>query len=228
MDVALADLEARHDAVFFGAGLGADSALAADGAELPGVEGAVHFIERMKLSATDLAGIEMATVVGGGNTAVDAVRELIGLGIGSVTMVYRGDEAAMSGYAHEWSEAKREGARAVWRAQPLAYLGDGAVTGLRCALLDASKKPIAGEEIELPTDLVLLAIGQGKLGDLLAGLPGIEVARGVIVTDANGRTGRGGWYAGGDAANGGKEVVNAAAEGKRAALAIHADLEARS
>jgi glutamate synthase (NADPH/NADH) small chain len=80
----------------------------------------------------------------------------------------------------------------------------------------------------LSAGLVLLAIGQGKLGDMLANLDGIEVEWGQIVTDENGATGRPGWYCGGDAANGGKEVVNAVAEGKRAALAIHNYLEGLS
>jgi dihydropyrimidine dehydrogenase (NAD+) subunit PreT len=44
---------------------------------------------------------------------------------------------------------------------------------------------------------------------------------GKLVVDDRGATGRPGVYAGGDGVNGGKEVVNAAAEGKAAAEAIH-------
>lgn len=221
----LADLDERHDAVFFGAGLGTDRHLDVPGADLDGVYGAVDWIERMKLGEVDLSGVTSAAVIGGGNTALDAVRELLGLGVPNVTMVYRGVEDGMSGYAHEWAEAKREGARAAWRSQPVAYEGDGAVHTVRCAVLDADKKPVAGEEVVLRAQLVLLAIGQGKLGSMLEGLDGISVEWGRVVTDEDGATGRPGWYAGGDAANGGKEVVNAAAEGKRAANAIHTYLE---
>lgn len=223
-DISLEALEKQHDAVFFGAGLGADSMLGVPGENLSGVHGAVAWIERMKLAKVPLTGIRRCVVVGGGNTAIDAVREAIGLGIPGVTMVYRGGEAGMSGYEHEWEAAKVEGAHAEWRTLPVAYEGDGAVKRVRCVRLDEQKKPIAASEFAIDTDLVLVAIGQSKLGEMLSKLSGITVERGRIVTDGHGKTGRAKWFAGGDAANGGKEVVNAAAEGKAAARAIHAFL----
>ena len=85
---------------------------------------------------------------------------------------------------------------------------------------DAKKQPIAGSEFSVEADLVLLAIGQSTLGQQLSGLPGIVIEKGRIVTDDHGATGRKRWYAGGDCRNGGKEVVNAVAEGKAAAEAI--------
>jgi glutamate synthase (NADPH/NADH) small chain len=87
--------------------------------------------------------------------------------------------------------------------------------------MDDQKQPVPGSEMDLEADLALVAIGQAKLGSLLSKLDGIALERGRIVVDAVGATGRKGWYAGGDAANGGKEVVNAAAEGKAAAHGIH-------
>lgn len=224
-DLSLAEIEERHDAVFFGAGLGVDRMLGAPGEDLPGVRGAVDWIEEMKLGVVDLSDVQRAVVVGGGNTAVDAVRELLGLGVPSVTMVYRGDESVMSGYAHEWIVAKQDGALADWRSVPVAYLGDGKLEAIACARLDGEKQPIEGEEHIVPADLALIAVGQGKLGDMLSTLNGIEVQWGRVIVDEHGATGRPGWFAGGDAANGGKEVVNAAAEGKLAALSIHAYLE---
>lgn len=139
-------------------------------------------------------------------------------------MLYRGTEAKMSGYAHEWSAARNEGALALWQRQPVAFEGQGRVTGIRCVRLDEHKQPVAGSEHTVPADLVLLAIGQGKLAALLAGLPGVALEHGRVVVDAQQATGNPRVFAGGDCANGGKEVVNAAAEGKRAALAIHAVL----
>jgi glutamate synthase (NADPH/NADH) small chain len=87
--------------------------------------------------------------------------------------------------------------------------------------MDENKKAIDGKTKTLSADLVLLAIGQGKLGALTSGLTGIEVEKGKIVTDAHGATGAKGVYAGGDCRNGGKEVVNAVAEGDQAAQAMH-------
>ena len=219
-DLSFAEVEQRHDALVIALGLGEDRVFDIPGKQLAGIHGAVAFIAAFKLGQVDLSGVQQAVVLGGGNTAVDAVRELLGLGVPEVTMLYRGDEAQMSGYGHEWKAAKVEGARASWRSQPLAYLGGERVSGLRCARLGADRRPIAGAEFELPAQLVLLAIGQARLGALAAALPGVQVEDGRVVVDADGATGRPGVYAAGDCANGGKEVVNATAEGKRAAQAI--------
>lgn len=215
------ELERRHDALFLGVGLGADRLLNLPGATLPGVEGAVAFIERMKLGRVDLRHVHHAVVVGGGNTAMDCVRELRGLGVGTVTMVYRRDEASMSGYEHEWTAAKKLGARAVWHALPVRFEGEGRLQRVAATWLHVDGTRVAGSEFTLDADLALLAIGQGRLGGLVAGLPGVTVDGGRVVVDDDGYTGRPGLWAGGDCANGGKEVVNAAAEGKRAANAIH-------
>ncbi len=228
-DISLDDLEKKHDAVFFGAGLGPDSRLGVPGEDLPGVVGAVDWIEKMKLGKVPVAGIKRCVVVGGGNTAIDAVREAIGLvpADAEVVMVYRGVEDKMSGYSHEWKAGKVEGARALWQAIPVAFEGNGKVERVRCQRLDANKKP-TGFELTIDAELVLVAIGQSKLGSMLSSLGGIVVESGKIVTDAQGATGRKGWFAGGDAKNGGKEVVNAAAEGKAAARAIDAYLSGAS
>jgi dihydropyrimidine dehydrogenase (NAD+) subunit PreT len=221
-DVTFSDLEARHDAVFLGMGLGPDNRLGVPHEDLPGVVGAVDFIEQMKLQPASLAGVRRALVVGGGNTALDAVRELLGLGIPEVTMVYRGTERVMSGYAHEWEAARVEGATARWRAQPVACVAgaDGRLAGLRVISLDENRKPIAGSEHDIPADLILVAIGQSKLVDALSQLDGLRFEKGRLVVGPDGATGRRGWYAGGDLISGGTEVVNAAAEGRDAAVAI--------
>ncbi|MEI6474547.1 MAG: FAD-dependent oxidoreductase [Planctomycetota bacterium] len=220
--VSLASLEKDFDAVFVGAGLGADSSLGIPGEDLAGVQGAVAWIERMKLGNIDLSKVRHAVVIGGGNTAVDASRELRGLGVPSVIMLYRGAQDGMSGYAHEWSAAFSKGATAEWKAVATALTGTGHVQGVQCVRVDDNKKPIPGTEFALEADLVLMAIGQSKLGHMLDSLTGIRVERGRIMVDEHGYTGRPRWYAGGDCTNAGKEVVNAVAEGKIAAHAIDA------
>ena len=77
----------------------------------------------------------------------------------------------------------------------------------------------------LPGDLVLVAIGQNPLGELVRDLDGVALDRGKIQVDEKGATGRPGVFAGGDCVNGGKEVVNAVAEGHAAALGIDAYLK---
>ena len=220
--ISLAELERDFDAVFIGVGLGADSALGIPGETLHGVHGAVAWIESMKLGKADFSRVSRAIVVGGGNTALDVVREVRGLGVANVTMLYRGQRDAMSGYAHELDAAMTEGINVEWRSVATTFRGDARVQHVHCVRLDDSKRPIAGSDFVLEADLVLLAIGQSKLGGQFAGLDGVTFDHGCIRVNEHGFTGRPGWYAGGDCTNGGKEVVNAAAEGKRAAHAIHA------
>lgn len=210
----LAPLLEQFDAVFLGMGLGPDSRLGIPGEELPMVRGAVDWIEALKTREVYVDGLERAVVIGGGNTAIDAVRELRGLGVPEVTMVYRGDEAGMSGYAHEWDAAKIEGVRALWHAQPVAIEAGQVI----CAETDTEKRP-TDRRFSVPAQLVLVATGQAKLGALVAGH--VKVERGRVVVDVNGQTSHPKIFAGGDCANGGKEVVNAAAEGKTAAHAIN-------
>ncbi len=221
-DITWEEIRSEYDAVFVGFGLGRDSYLDGKNSDAKGIYGAVDYIAQLKLGLVDISSVQKAVVVGGGNTAVDAVRELVGVGIPNVTMVYRGDESKMSGYAHEWAEAKKENVLASWKSQPVGFVAnEGQVSGLHCKQMDDKKQIIDGSDFEIPAELVLLAIGQGKQGELMDGLPGIEIKWGKVVVDEFGGTGCSGVFAGGDCINGGKEVVNAAQDGKMAAIAIH-------
>ncbi|MBK6691196.1 MAG: FAD-dependent oxidoreductase [Myxococcales bacterium] len=206
------ELLAGFDAVYLGVGLGADSRLGIPGEDGPGVRGAVEWIEEMKLGAIDAKALGRVLVIGGGNTAIDVARECALLGAASVSMVYRRTRADMSGYAHEMQGARIEGVTLIEGAQPAAVVRDaGRVTALRVAG--------AGGERELPCDTIIVAIGQGKLSALAALFAGVATdKRGCIVADlATGATGNAQVFAGGDCINGGKEVVNAVADGRNAA-----------
>jgi glutamate synthase (NADPH/NADH) small chain len=216
-DVKAADLLRDHDAVFLGVGLGADARLGIPGEQGGGVVGATAWIERLKLEpGFALGGVQRALVVGGGNTSIDAARELARLGVSEVTMVYRRTAAEMPGYAHEMELARKEGVRMLERAVPKAFARDaaGRLTALR--LTDGR---------ELAADLVILGIGQDKLRELVARFPGVELdPKGhVVVEEATGRTGNPKVFAGGDTL-GGELVVTAVQEGKRAARGICAAL----
>lgn len=217
-----------YDAVFLGVGLGADTALGIPGEEGPGVYGATAWIERMKLEMgrahrEEIAGKDVV-VVGGGNTAIDVARECALLGAGTVSMLYRRGVADMSGYAHEMEGARLENVRLVPHVQPVAFVRDaaGKLVALRVARTDESAKPIAGTEHDVPCDMVALAIGQSKLRDVAKQLPGVELdKRGCVACDPkNGQTGNPKVFAGGDCINGGKEVVNAVADGRNAARTL--------
>lgn len=217
-----------YDAVFLGVGLGADTSLGIPGEEGSGVYGATAWIERMKLelgsgARTEITG-KKVIVVGGGNTAIDVARECAQLGAANVSMVYRRGASAMTGYAHEMEHARLENVQLVTHVQPIAFVRDagGKLTALRVARTDEAAKPVAGTEHEIPCDLVALAIGQSKLRSVAKLLPGVELdARGCVACDPrNGQTGNAKVFAGGDCINGGKEVVNAVADGRNAARTL--------
>jgi glutamate synthase (NADPH/NADH) small chain len=222
VDLPAAELLARHDAVFLGPGLGGDSALGVPGEDGPGVVGAVEWIERMKNRPdATVTGLRAAVVVGGGNTAVDAIRELLGLGVESVTLVYRRARADMKAYDHELDAAREEGCVVRENVAVARILREGRrLVGVE--LVEAERgRPTDRAAGALPAELVVLAIGQARLAALARLFPGVECdARGRIVADADGRTGNPRVFAGGDARNGGMEVVNAAQEGQAAAVAI--------
>jgi len=129
----------------------------------------------------------------------------------------------MSGYEHEMEGARTEGVRLIQNAIPVSVVRDasGKVTALKVARGE-SGKAVAGSEYDIPCDLIALAIGQSKLRELATHFPGVEMdAKGCIKADpANGQTGNPRVFAGGDAINGGKEVVNAVADGRNAARTL--------
>jgi glutamate synthase (NADPH/NADH) small chain len=223
-EVTAAELLERHDAVFLGPGLGPDSRLGVPGEDGPGVVGAVEWIERVKnAGGGHLEGVERALVVGGGNTAVDAARELRILGVRSVQFAYRRGEGEMRAYEHELWAAKQEGAIVLDRTAVSEVIRTGSrLTSVRLVHTDDSGQPTRREIAVLPMDLVVLAIGQARLTELVRQFPGVELDRqGRIVADERtGATGNPRIYAGGDARNGGREVVHAVAEGQIAADAM--------
>ena len=88
-------------------------------------------------------------------------------------------------------------------------------------------EPIAGSEFHLACDLIIPAIGQSPLLELLESVRGVALDGGRVVIDRRtGQTANPKYFAGGDCVNGGREVVDAVADGKRAALAIVSQLEA--
>ena len=211
-DVTAEELLGDHDAVFLGGGLGADSLLDLPGAHGQGVMGAVAWIERMKLErGFALAKVTRAVVIGGGNTAIDAARELARLGVPAVAMLYRRTAADMSGYRHEMEHARSEGVRLVERAVPAAFVREAGQL--------AAVQLVDGREFAC--ELALLAIGQGSLPSLARSFPGVKTdAKGrVEAEERTGRTGNPKLWVGGDA-TGGELVVTAVQDGKRAARSI--------
>ena len=225
--VTLDSLRNDYDAVFLSIGLTGVNALRAQGEDLPGVRDAVDFIAEVR-QAADLAQVPVGrnvVVIGGGMTAVDAAVKCKLLGAENVTIAYRRGRAAMSASKYEQDLAASKGVRILCNVQPVAIHGNGAAAEIELeytATVDG-KLTGTGETIRLPADQVLKAIGQ-----TLNGAPeGLALDGNKIAVDATGRTSVPGVWAGGDCAAGGEDLtVTAVAEGRDAAMDIHASLSA--
>ena len=231
-DISFAQLEKDFDAVFIGIGLGETEALALPGEDLIGVRGAIEFIEQTKLGS--FAEVEVGrrvACIGAGNTAIDVVTAAKRLGAETVHLIYRRGEKEMSAFRYEYELAKLDGVVFHWFAQATRVLGqNGKVSGIECARTrleqDAGSgkvnvNTIPGTEFTLDVDMVVRAIGQKPVTDILRGVSGIALrADGTVGVNEHHQTGHKKYFAGGDCANGGKEVVDAVAEGMVAARGI--------
>ena len=220
-------LLAGHDAVFLGIGLGGVNALRCEGEDKANVVNAVDFIADLRQSANkaQLPVGRDVVVIGGGMTAVDAAVQSKLLGAEHVTIVYRRGQAKMTASPYEQHHATSVGVRIICNAMPVAVHGNGTVREVEFAYAvetDAGLMP-RGETFRLRADQVFKAIGQ-TLDDAPGGL---AIAAGKIAVTGAGRTSVPGVWAGGDCATGGNDLtVTAVAEGRDAAMDIHASLMA--
>jgi len=170
-------------------------------------------------------------VVGAGNTAIDAANAARRLGASTVYLLYRRGEGDISAFDFEYEHAKQEGVQFLWRRQPVAVRpgerGHLLVDTVQVQQVGSALVPIPNSDYAIACDLVVPAIGQSPLTHLIQELRHVEVRDGRIVADPiTGRTGNPRYFAAGDCVNGGREVVDAVAGGKRAALAMLASAEA--
>lgn len=239
------DLLAEHDAVFVGVGAGLPRFLGIPGENLIGVYSANEFLTRVNLMRAylpdaetpvyDLAG-RRAVVIGGGNTAMDAVRTALRLGASDAAILYRRSEEEMPARAEEVRHAREEGVRFEMLTAPVELIGDdGWLRAIRVQRMELGDpdddgrrrpQPIPGSEIEIPVDVAIIAVGNEPNPLLRRTSPGLaHTARGTIAADPEtGRTSQPGVFAGGDIVTGGATVILAMGAGRRAAAAINAYL----
>jgi dihydropyrimidine dehydrogenase (NAD+) subunit PreT len=227
---ALQALEAEFDYIFLGVGLGAMQQLGIPGEDAPGVMNALELIAAYKTGhLRELHGT--VVVVGAGNTAIDAANAARRLGAGTVYMLYRRTENDISAFDFEYDHAKQEGVQFLWRRQPVSVCagehGQLLLETVQVQQVGAALVPIPNSDYTITCDLLVPAIGQSSLTQLIRELRHVEVRGGRIVADPRtGQTGNPRYFAAGDCVNGGREVVDAVAGGKRAALAILKTAEA--
>jgi glutamate synthase (NADPH/NADH) small chain len=236
--------EESYDAVFVGIGVGLPQFLGIPGEHLKGVYTANEFLSRVNLMRAyqgekadepvfDCRDRDVI-VVGGGNTAMDAVRTSRRLGAKTVTLVYRRSRAEMPACDEEIHQTQREGIEFRMLTSPVEFIGDeqGWLTGARCVCMelgepDASgrRRPveIKGSEFLMPASMAILASGTSANPLLQSTTPDMKTNRwNNIETDPETtRTSKRGVFAGGDIVTGGATVVLAMGAGRRAAASIH-------
>jgi glutamate synthase (NADPH/NADH) small chain len=230
----------KFEAVFIAVGAGLPEFMNIPGENFKGVYSANEYLTRANLmeaynpeSDTPIIRGKRVCVIGGGNTAMDAVRVSKRLGAAESIIVYRRSRKEMPARVEEVHHAEEETIRFEMLTAPLEVLGDkdGWVAGLKCIRMelgepDASGRrrpvPIPHSEFVIACDLVIVAIGIGANPLLTKTTPGLKLNKwGYIEADDNLMTSIPGVFAGGDIVRGAATVILAMGDGKKAAQSIH-------
>jgi glutamate synthase (NADPH) small chain len=240
------ELLGTFDALFVGTGAGLPRFLDIPGEHLIGVYSANEFLTRINLMRAFQPGADTpvydlrdrrVVVVGGGNTAMDAVRTALRLGAATAGIVYRRTEQDMPARVEEVRHAREEGVEFRFLSAPTEFLGeDGWLKAVRVQAMEMGEPdsdgrrrpmPVPGSEVVLPVDVAIVAVGNGPSPTLQKTTPDLAHARsGTIQADPlTGRTSKPGVFAGGDIVTGGATVILAMGAGRRAAKSIGEYLE---
>lgn len=228
-DITLDELRKQYQAVFIASGRHDSRKMGLEGEEdgyagfLPGVS----FLHNANMERETGIGKKVA-VVGGGNVAMDCARVSLRLGAEEVHLIYRRSRSEMPAHHEEIEAAEAEGVQYHFLANPTRMIyKDGMVAGVECIRMelgepDASgrRRPveIPGSEFTMEIDTFIPAIGQVAETDFLTG---IEMSRQSVVIDPHTlATNLPGVFAGGDLVSGEGTVIEAIADGNRAALSI--------
>ena len=230
-----------YEAVFIGSGAGLPRFMGIEGENLNGVLSCNEYLTRVNLmdasasdSDTPMLYGKRVIVIGGGNTAMDAVRTARRLGAERATIVYRRSEEEMPARIEEVRHAKEEGIEFLTLHNPIAYhadeqgrvkeavlqvmtLGEADESGRR------SPVPIEGNTVTIETDLVIVAVGVSPNPIIPQSVEGLDVNRkGTIeVYEETLQSSIPTLFAGGDIVRGGATVILAMSDGRKAAKAIH-------
>ena len=234
-DVEMTELQRDYNAVLIAVGAQRSQRLNIPGEDLRGVIPATTFLKQFNLVAnTTISGT--VAVVGGGSTAMDAARSALRAGASKVHILYRRTQAEMPAQVEEVRAAIEEGIELHELVAPVRLEGtEGHLTSIRCQRMrqgepDARGRrqpiPIPGDEFDLLTDSLLVAIGEAPDPSFLPEGTSVEVAAwgGLLINPETLATGAPGVFAAGDITYGPKTVINAAAHGRQAAKSIHAYL----
>ncbi len=228
-DMSIEGLKAQYDAVFVGIGAWKSTPLGCPCDSCDGVVGGIDMLYRVSVGESVNLG-KNVLVVGGGNTAIDAVRTAVRLGSENVTLIYRRTEKEMPAEAEEIRDARAEGVNFKFLVSPIEVICEnGKAVGLKLQNMelgepDASGRrspvPIEGSTELLPCDTIISAIGQRVDSTSLKSL---ELTRKNTISadELSYMTSVEGVFAAGDVINKGPDIaIRAIASGKYAAIAI--------
>ncbi len=228
-NISLEELQKNYDAVYLAIGVGLARQLDIPGENAQGVEDAINFIYTLRNSGFSSVAVgDSVAVIGLGMTAIDAATQAKRLGAKKVTIIYRRTENEKPCTQVELDLALLDGCEIIWLAAPKEVIAEaGKVKALICSKMqlgepDASgrRSPIdTGETFTLEVDMVIKAAGQMPFENLVNQY-NLSNIKGKIKIDENCATSIKGVFSGGDAVNGGKEVVDAVQAGKDGAKAI--------
>ncbi len=232
-----------YAALLVATGAGLPHFLEIPGEHLCGVYSANEFLTRVNLMKAyrfpeydepvfDCRGKNVA-VVGGGNTAMDAIRSTLRLGAQNAYLIYRRSEAEMPARKEEIKHAREEGVQFMPLTNPVELLGDekGWLKAARCLRMSLGEpdesgrrrpKPIPGSEFEVPLDMVIIAVGTSGNPLIEATTPDLKTRKGsyIVADEQKLKTSKKGVFAAGDIVTGGATVILAMGAGRRAAAAI--------
>ncbi len=209
-----------YQSIFVGAGLWKPNKLNIRGESLGHVTYAINY-----LASPDAFHLgERILVIGTGNSAMDCARTAIRKGARFVSCVNLTDTLTASQY--ESSYARLEGVDFIMNKCTVEIREDGVILADSQVDGDGRIRPVAGTEKLYPCTGVIIAVSQGAESNLVTTTRGIDTTgRGLLTVDEDGRTSRDGVFAAGDAASGARTVVEAVANGKRVAEAMHAYMQ---
>ena len=222
----LQKLENNYDSIFLGVGLGKTANLQLDGEDKEGVIGAVEFIEDLRMNHHKVKVPNKVVIVGGGNTAMDAASEAARMGARKTVLAYRRSKKEMGAYGFEYDLAISAGVDSLFNVAPIEIVGTETVEGVKFAkteMIDGKLQIKKNNVFVVRCDMVIKATGQAKQGSFyqLINDLDLDAKTKIVVNQETFQTSNPKYFAGGDAVNGGAEVVNAAYEGKMAAQGIH-------
>ena len=226
--------------IFIGAGAGLPRFMNIPGENLNGIYSANEFLTRVNLMKaykfpeydTPLKVGKNVAVIGGGNVAMDSVRNALRLGAEHPYLMYRRTEKEMPARLEEVHHAKAEGIEFKELTSPVEYIGDenGFVKSVKVIKMelgepDASGRrrpiPIKGSEYTIDVDQVIVAIGTSPNPIIAATTKGLETTKkGTLVVDDDLQTSVPGVFAGGDIVTGSATVITAMGAGRKAAASI--------